>query len=91
MFPKIKGNLLIFSDSNSLLHMKITASVTKSLDQDHGQCYLHLLFFSYTYPLILLENKKVVVIAVFLSKLDRRPLFNDIYHDTNVVSGLVSI
>ena len=48
--------------------MKITVSVTKSSHQDHGQCYLHLPIFSYMHPPVLLENKKVVEIAVFLSK-----------------------
>ena len=31
--------------------MKITASVTKSLHQDRGPCYLHIPIFSYTYTL----------------------------------------
>ena len=32
----------------SLFHMKITASVTKTLHQDCGPCYLHLpIFFFY--------------------------------------------
>ena len=30
----------------SLLHVKTTVSVTKSLHQDHGPCYLHLHSFS---------------------------------------------
>ena len=36
----------------SLFHMKITASVTKSLHQDCGLCYSHLPIFSYTYTLL---------------------------------------
>ena len=37
----------------SLFHMKITASVTKSLHQDCGTCYLHWpIFFPYTYTLL---------------------------------------
>ena len=35
--------------SSTLFHMKITVSVTKSLDQDLGPCYLHLTIFSYLY------------------------------------------
>ena len=35
-------------------------------------------------------NKKVVVITIFLSKLDHRPLFNNIYCDTILVFGLLS-
>ena len=70
----------------SLFHMKITASVTKSSHQDCGRRYLHLpIFFLYILYPVLLENKKVVVIAVFLSKLDHRPLFNDIYYETILV------
>ena len=34
---------------------------------------------------------KVVLIAVFLRKLDHRPLFNHIYYETILVWGLVSI
>ena len=36
-------------------------------------------------------KKKVVLIAVFLSKLDHRPLFNDIYYETILVWGFVSV
>ena len=39
--------------------MKITVSVTKSLHQDRGQCYLHLpIFFLYIHSPVLLENNK---------------------------------
>ena len=59
--------------------MKTTASVTKGSHQDCSPCYLHFhIFFFYIYPTILLENK-VVVITVFFSKLDQRPLVNYTY------------
>ena len=62
--------------------MKIATSVTKSSHEDCGLCYLHLqTFFLYTHSPHLLQNKKVVFIAVFLSKLDSRPLFNGIYYE----------
>ena len=48
-------------------------------------------FFSFTYTLLLYWKKKVVLIAVFLSKLDHRPLFNDIYYETILVWGFVSV
>ena len=51
--------------------MKVTASVTKSSHQDRGPCYLQLpIFLLYIHSPHLLENKKVVVIADFLGKLD---------------------
>ena len=75
----------------SLSHMKITASVTKSLHQDRCPCYLHSpIFFLYVHCPLLLENKKIFVITVFLSKLDHRPLFN-IYFEIIVVWGLASL
>ena len=44
--------------TNSLFHMKITASVGKSSHQDRGPCYLHLpIFFLYIHSPFLLENK----------------------------------
>ena len=65
--------------------MKITVSVTKSSHQDHGQCYLHLpIVFSYMHSPVLLENKKVVEIAVF--QIDDRSLFSCIYYEFNLVS-----
>ena len=67
---------LITLTIHSLCHMKITASATKSLHQDHGLCYLHLPNMQSHF---LLENKKVVVTTVFLRKLDHRPLFNNDY------------
>ena len=62
--------------------MKITASVTKSFHEDCGPCYLH--FFSYIYTLLLCRKIcfKVVLTAVFPSKLDHRPFFNDVYYET---------
>ena len=69
----------------NLFHMKIIASVTKSLQQDCDLCYLHLpSFFLYMHSPLMQENK-VVVIAVFLSKLDCRPLLNDICYKTTLV------
>ena len=45
----------------SLFHIKITGSVTQSLDQDRGWCYLHLsILFLYIHSLLLLENKKLL-------------------------------
>ena len=35
----------------SLVHIKITAGVTKSLHQDFDHCYLHFPNFSFTYAL----------------------------------------
>ena len=47
-------------------------------------CYLHLPIFSYIHsPLV--EECKVVVITVFLSKLGHRPLLNDTYYETILV------
>ena len=71
--------------------MKITASVTKSSRQDHGPCYLHLpilllcILLLCIHSPLLLENKTVVVIVVFLSKLDHRSLFNHKYYETILV------
>ena len=39
--------LSIAATSSILFHMKITVSVTKSLHQDRGPCYIHLPIFSY--------------------------------------------
>ena len=48
----------IFWSTSSLFQRKITASVTKSLYQDRGPCYLHLhIFFLYIHSTLLLENK----------------------------------
>ena len=69
----------------SLFHMKTTVSVTKSRHEDRGPCYLHLQIFSYTYTLLLGWKIKVDLIAVFFSKLNKRPLFNDIYCKTILV------
>ena len=63
--------IIVFSTSEPL-------QVLWPVHQDCGLCYLHLpIFFSYTFTVILCW--KVFAIAVFLSKLDHRPLFNDIY------------
>ena len=50
LFLYWSGTYLITRDS--LLHMKITESVAKSLHQDSGLCYLYLPIFSYTYDLL---------------------------------------
>ena len=71
---------LVFWNS-SLFYTNITASVTKSSHQDRGPCYLHLLIFFWYLHSSLLEENKVVMIAVFLSKLDPSPLFNHILQD----------
>ena len=72
--------------------MKITASVTKSSRQDHGPCYLHLsILLLCIHSPLLPENKTVVVIVVFLSKLDHRSLFNHKYYETILVRELISM
>ena len=42
----------------SLVHIKITASVTKSLHQDFDLCYLHFPNFSFTYTLLVCSKIK---------------------------------
>ena len=61
--------------------MKITASVTKSSSRSEAMLFtLTYFFFLYINSPLLLENKKITVIAVFLlNKLDHRPLFNYIF------------
>ena len=98
---------IIQSARISLFHMKIFASVTKISHQYCDLSYLHLpIFFLYSHlPWLknkklkikkktnnkkLLENK-VFMIAIYLSKLDHKLLFNDIYYKTILVWGLVSI
>ena len=45
----------------SLFHLKITASVTKNLHQDHGLCYLYApISFLYIHSPFMLENKKLL-------------------------------
>ena len=57
-------------------------SVTKSLHQYCGLCYLHLLvFFFYIHSSLLRQNIKLWFL-LFLSKLDHRPLFSYIYYET---------
>ena len=74
----INVNLTV-KEGNQSFPYENHSSVTKSSHQDCGSCYLHLpIFFLYIHSPLQLE-KKVVVIAVFLCKLDQRPLFNDIY------------
>ena len=46
--------------------------------------YTYLFFLMYTLSSSAVK-KKVVVIAVFLSKLDHRPLFNDLYYGTILI------
>ena len=67
--------------------MKITLSVTKSSHQDRGICFffLHLtIFFLYIHSPFSAGKLKVVV-GVILSKLEHRPLFNNIYYRTILV------
>ena len=73
----------------SLFHMKITESVTKSLHQDFGPCYLHWPIFSYTY--ILLFRYKICNCCDYCFLHQIRLLFNYIYYKTLLVWGLVSI
>ena len=68
----------------SLLHMKITASLTESWYQDRGPCYLHLAIF------FLIHKKLLPLFIVFLRKLDHRLLSNHICYETALVWGLVS-
>ena len=42
----------------SLVHIKITAGVTKSLHQDFDHCYLHFPNFSFTYTLLVCSKIK---------------------------------
>ena len=64
----------------------------KSLHQDRGPYCLQLpIFLLYIQYPLLLENVEVVMIVVFLSKLDHRSLFNDIYYRNVLVWGLVSV
>ena len=59
-----KGMHMIFQKKGkkfSLLHMKITASVTKSSHRDRSPCYLHLpIFFFYIHSSLLQQNKKLL-------------------------------
>ena len=64
----------------SLFHMKITASVTNSLYQDCGLCYLQLPIFSYTYTLLFRLKTKSCCDCCFPQQIRHRPLFNDIYY-----------
>ena len=49
----------------SLFHIKITASVTKSLHQDRGLCYLHLpIFFLYIHSPLLLEKLSHIAYSI---------------------------
>ena len=75
---------------NSLCHMKSTASVTENSHQGRCRCYLHLPIFLLIHTVSSSTGKwKVVLIFFFLSKLEHRPLFNDIYCKTILMWGLV--
>ena len=50
-----------------------------------SRAILHLPIFSYRTQSSSAAKEKVVVIAVFLSKLDHRPLFNYMYFNTILV------
>ena len=71
--------------------MKITASDRKISHHDRGPCFLRLPFFLLHTHFSSAAKEKLVVITVFLSKLDHRTLFNYIYYETTQVGGLVSI
>ena len=61
----------------------------KSLHQDRGLCYLHLFVFFLIHTLSSsAEKQKVVLIAILLSKLDHKPLFNHICYKNILVWGL---
>ena len=64
--------------------MKITASVTKRSHQDRGRAVYSYLIFFLIHTLSSSPGKEVVMIAVFLSKLD----YNDILWDCS--SGRIS-
>ena len=66
--------------------MKINASVTKSLLQGCGPCYLHSHIFFHTLSSST-AKQNVVTITVFLSKLDHQMLFSYIYQETIVKIG----
>ena len=80
----------IRNNNISLFHMKIKASVTKSLLQGCGPCYLHSHIFFHTLSSST-AKQNVVTITVFLSKLDHQMLFNHIYQETISLWRLVSV
>ena len=60
-FLFLKPNLFLYKTFN-LFHIKITASITESLPQDHDLCYINLrifLLYIHFLFLLLLENKKL--------------------------------
>ena len=69
--------------------------------ENHCKCYKKLesrlwpvLFTVIYFPLIFFSFsavKQKVVIAVFLSEIHHRPVYNDIYYETILVWGLISI
>ena len=73
-----------------LFHTKITARKAH-INIVAPAIYTWPNFFLYIHSPFPLENKEVVVIARFLSKLDHRSLFNLTYYETILVWGLVSI
>ena len=52
---------------------------------------IYTYFFSYTYTILFCWKIKVIVITVFLTKIDHRLLFNSIYYKTVLVWRLVSV
>ena len=63
-------SFLLFSAAcaDSLFHMKTIASVTKSLHQGRGPCYLHLpIFFFYIHSSLLPQNKTLLQSLFFLA------------------------
>ena len=69
--------------------------------QNHCECYKKLasklwpLLFTLTYFFFYIHSPRlwqnIVVITVFLSKLDHKTLFNYIYYGSILVGGLISI
>ena len=90
---QIDGIFIVFQMRTwtSLLHMKITASVTITHIKIAVGAIYTCQFFSHTYILLLCWKMKIVVITLFFSNSDYRPLFSDIYYKTILMWGLVSI
>ena len=83
----------LFYCNNTLFHMKITVSVTKSLHQNHGLCYLHLTsFFSFTYTLLFCNKIKICCDWCFPQQIIPKTMIQlYIYYENILVWGLVSL
>ena len=79
----------IWNTNTSLLYLKKTASITKSLHQGHGLCYLHLPFFCFICTVLCYWKMKSYCDCCFPQQI--RSLFNDIYYETITVWVLVSV